>query len=163
MRILVHVVGDDPSRSADPRIDEGLVLIDGDCVLCSASFRFFAARDKACRFRFATLQSVYGKEAARLSGIDPQDPSSFAVVISGQIYLKSEGVLRMLSSLPRWRWTRLLLGVPMPLRDWAYDRIARNRYRLSGRRVSCLIPEPDLALHMHPGTSTAAGSMLGAP
>jgi predicted DCC family thiol-disulfide oxidoreductase YuxK len=35
--------------------------------------------------------------------------------------------------------------LPRPLRDWLYDRIARNRYRLFGRRDTCLVPSPDVA------------------
>lgn len=35
---------------------------------------------------------------------------------------------------------RGLALLPRPWRDWAYDRIARNRYRLLGR--ACLVPDP---------------------
>ncbi len=34
--------------------------------------------------------------------------------------------------------------IPRPLRDWAYGLVARNRYRLFGRRDSCMIPTPEL-------------------
>jgi predicted DCC family thiol-disulfide oxidoreductase YuxK len=32
--------------------------------------------------------------------------------------------------------------IPKPLRDWVYDRIAANRFRIAGRRSQCFIPEP---------------------
>jgi predicted DCC family thiol-disulfide oxidoreductase YuxK len=35
--------------------------------------------------------------------------------------------------------------VPRPLRDWLYDCIARNRYRLFGQRQTCLVPTPEIA------------------
>jgi predicted DCC family thiol-disulfide oxidoreductase YuxK len=40
----------------------------------------------------------------------------------------------------------LALGriLPLRLRDWLYDRVARNRYRLFGRRPVCMIPAPDV-------------------
>jgi predicted DCC family thiol-disulfide oxidoreductase YuxK len=44
-------------------------------------------------------------------------------------------------------WPMLAAGrvIPRPVRDWLYDRIARNRYRLFGRRDSCLVPSADIA------------------
>ncbi len=35
--------------------------------------------------------------------------------------------------------------VPRRIRDWLYDRIARNRYRLFGKRATCLVPSPEVA------------------
>jgi predicted DCC family thiol-disulfide oxidoreductase YuxK len=35
--------------------------------------------------------------------------------------------------------------VPRPLRDWLYDRVALNRYRLFGRRQTCLVPTGGIA------------------
>ena len=35
--------------------------------------------------------------------------------------------------------------VPRPLRDWLYDRIALNRYRLFGRRQTCFVPTDEIA------------------
>lgn len=46
----------------------------------------------------------------------------------------------------RWPWPLLKTFwiVPRPLRDWLYDRIARNRYRLFGRREACLVPTAEI-------------------
>jgi predicted DCC family thiol-disulfide oxidoreductase YuxK len=47
----------------------------------------------------------------------------------------------MLGRLPApWRWLRALAVIPRPLRDGAYRWIARNRYRLMGRREVCMVP-----------------------
>jgi predicted DCC family thiol-disulfide oxidoreductase YuxK len=35
--------------------------------------------------------------------------------------------------------------MPRPLRDWLYNRLARNRYRWFGRRDACYLPTPELA------------------
>ncbi|TIX36150.1 MAG: DUF393 domain-containing protein, partial [Mesorhizobium sp.] len=37
-----------------------------------------------------------------------------------------------------------LLLLPRPLRDWLYDRVAKNRYALFGRKESCEIPSAEL-------------------
>ncbi len=137
-------------------LPDGLVLIDGKCVLCSASFRFVAARDPQVRFRFVPLQTPLGRQAAGLIALDPDDPASFAVILNGMALLKSEAALRILETLPGWRWCKLLRLVPRPVRDWVYDRIARNRYRIFGRLDTCMVPDAALAEHMmqehtHPG------------
>jgi predicted DCC family thiol-disulfide oxidoreductase YuxK len=31
------------------------------------------------------------------------------------------------------------------MRDWLYNRIARNRYQWFGKRATCFLPSPDLA------------------
>ena len=50
----------------------------------------------------------------------------------------------MLIDLPGWRWTRIAYVLPKRVRDFFYDRIARNRYRLFGRRDACLVPTPEI-------------------
>jgi predicted DCC family thiol-disulfide oxidoreductase YuxK len=32
--------------------------------------------------------------------------------------------------------------LPRAIRDWLYDRVARNRYRWFGRKESCELPDP---------------------
>jgi predicted DCC family thiol-disulfide oxidoreductase YuxK len=40
------------------------------------------------------------------------------------------------------RLLKLGRALPRALRDWFYDRIARNRYRLFGRKDACELPAP---------------------
>jgi len=136
------------TEKADLKLEEGLVLIDGACVLCSASFRFVARRDSNRRFRFALIQGVFGRKLARAIGIDPDQPDSFVVILNGRPLFKSDGAIEILRRLPGWQWTSVLLNVPRPFRDWVYDRVARNRYRLFGRLDTCLVPTAELQAHM---------------
>jgi predicted DCC family thiol-disulfide oxidoreductase YuxK len=131
-------------------IPEGTVLYDGVCVLCSAAFRFVAARDPAARFRFTAVQDPLGGRLAAQLGIDPANPESNAVVLDGIAHMKSDAALAVLSRLPRWGWVRPLRHIPRPWRNRAYDLIARNRYRLFGRTETCLIPDAALRRHVAP-------------
>ncbi|MNF18768.1 hypothetical protein D3C80_2230600 [compost metagenome] len=55
-------------------------------------------------------------------------------------------MLHILAQLSgRWRLLAWLRVIPRPVRDWCYDRIALNRYRLFGRYDSCLLPSADHA------------------
>jgi predicted DCC family thiol-disulfide oxidoreductase YuxK len=127
---------------------DGTVLYDGVCVLCSRWFRFVAARDPAARFRFTALQDPLGRRLAEALGIDTTEPETNAVVLDGIAYLKSDAGIEVLQRLPGYSWARHLRAVPKPLRDWLYDRIARNRYRLFGRTETCMVPDPALRRHI---------------
>lgn len=134
-----------------PDIPEGTVLYDGVCVICAWGFRFVAARDPQARFRFTAVQEPLGRRMAEALGLDTTFPESNAVVIDGIAYLKSDAGIAILSRLPRWGWVRALRLVPKGLRDWMYDRVAQNRYRLFGRTETCLVPDAALRRHMAEG------------
>lgn len=116
---------------------QGLVLYDGNCVICSRWFRFVAARDPERRFLFTAIQQPYGRALAIELGIDPDNPDTNAVLLEGEVYLRSDSALSVLAVLPGWRWMRVFRLVPKPLRDALYGVIARNRYQWFGTRQSC--------------------------
>jgi predicted DCC family thiol-disulfide oxidoreductase YuxK len=124
--------------------DDDVILFDGVCVFCSRWVRFVATRDVQQRFRFTAIQSPYGARLAQTFGIDLADPDSNAVVHGGIVHFKSDGALTVLSHLPGWHWTRLLLVVPKALRDPLYSLIARNRYHIFGKFDACFVPDADM-------------------
>jgi predicted DCC family thiol-disulfide oxidoreductase YuxK len=70
-----------PNRS-DARFwpDNGIILYDGICVLCSGWMRFVLRRDHQRLFRFTPIQSDYGRALALSLGINPEDPDTNALV-----------------------------------------------------------------------------------
>jgi predicted DCC family thiol-disulfide oxidoreductase YuxK len=124
--------------------DDDVILYDGVCVFCSRWVRFVATRDVAHRFRFTAIQSGYGTRLAQAFGIDPGDPDTNAVVHGGVAHFKSDAALMVLGALPGWRWVRVLLAVPKPLRDAVYSLVARNRYRIFGKYEACFVPDAEL-------------------
>ncbi len=125
-------------------LPDRLILFDGVCVLCAGWVQFVLKRDAEKRFRFTSIQSPYGQALAKRFGISVDAPETNAVIIGGAAHFKSDSALAALSDLPRWRWTRALRSIPKAWRDWCYDRIARNRYRLFGKSETCLMPAPEL-------------------
>jgi len=122
-----------------------VVLFDGICNLCNGLVDFVIARDPAAHFTFASLQS----DAARglLNDVHAAEPlpDSFVFVEDGRVFTRSDAALRLVRRLGfPWNVAYPLMVVPRPLRDWAYDIVARNRYRWFGRRETCRVPTPDL-------------------
>src|SRR5262245_40163634 len=120
-----------------------LILFDGECVLCSGWVNFVIRRDPPARFRFTAIQSAYGSRLAERFGIDRDYPETNVAVMGGRAYFKSDSTLAVLIDLPGWRWMQVAFFVPKRVRDVCYDCIARNRYRLFGRRDTCLVPTPE--------------------
>ncbi|HEV7259443.1 MAG TPA: thiol-disulfide oxidoreductase DCC family protein [Bosea sp. (in: a-proteobacteria)] len=118
-------------------------LYDGVCVLCSGGVHYTLKHERDHLIRFVAIQSREGRTLAELHGIDPEDPESFLFIENGKALGKSDGVLALLRHL-NGPARVLLLGrwLPRSIRDWLYDRIARNRYRLFGQKSACEMPDP---------------------
>ena len=125
-------------------LPDGLVLFDGVCVLCSGWVNFIIARDPAARYRFVAIQTPFGRRLAARFGIDPETPETNVVISGGRAHFKLESALVVVKDFPGWRWTRIAWLLPRRVRNFFYDRIARNRYALWGRHDACLVPTPDV-------------------
>ncbi len=125
-------------------LPEHLLLFDGVCNLCNASVRFVIRHDRRQLFRFASLQSDYGRRVLGMQGKDPGD--SVVYFEGGQMYTQSTAVLRIARRL-RFPLNILygLLLVPPFVRNPIYRLIARKRYRWFGRRDQCMVPDPSIA------------------
>lgn len=130
---------------AAPDLDQDLIVFDGDCVLCARGARFVHERDAALRFKFVAIQSPFGRMLAARFGIDPDAPQTNLVIVNKRAFFKSDAALSVLSVLPRWRWTAIARILPRPLRNWLYDRVARNRYQWFGRKTQCWVGDPDFS------------------
>lgn len=125
-----------------------LVFYDGDCGLCHRWVKFVLRRDRdGSRFRFAPLRG------STLGGALPQiDPSTFpdSIVVkpaAGDVLFKSSAVLHLFTRLGGVWKVLAALGrvVPRGLRDWAYDRVASVRHRLSAKPAdACPVLPPEL-------------------
>jgi predicted DCC family thiol-disulfide oxidoreductase YuxK len=117
-------------------------LYDGVCVLCSGGVRYTLRHERDHMILFVAIQSQEGRSLALRHGLDPDDPDSFLFLENGVALAKSDGVLALLAHLDGP--ARLLLAgriLPQAWRDWLYDLVARNRYRLFGRKTACAMPD----------------------
>ncbi len=122
-----------------------IVLFDGVCNLCNGAVQFIITRDRQGRFSFASLQSATGQARLRQFGLSTNALDTFVLVEGQKAYTRSTAALRIARRLPgAWRLLYALMVVPRPVRDWVYGLVARNRYRLFGRRDSCMMPTPEL-------------------
>jgi predicted DCC family thiol-disulfide oxidoreductase YuxK len=125
-------------------VSNRIVLFDGVCNLCDASVQFLIRHDPAGMFKFASLQSEQGEALMRKHAL-PSDMSTFVYLRDDKVYIKSAAWLRLLIVLKgAWRLAAPLLLIPGPVRNFVYDLVARNRYRVFGKKEACMIPTPAL-------------------
>ncbi|MBK8979112.1 MAG: thiol-disulfide oxidoreductase DCC family protein [Planctomycetes bacterium] len=126
--------------------DPPVVLFDGVCNLCNGWVRFVLRHERsgANPLRFAALQSEAGARLLAEHGLPTDRLDSIVLIDGGRASQKSDAVLRLLRHLRQpWRLGAVFRIMPRFLRDAVYDLVARNRYRLFGRRDTCSIPTPE--------------------
>lgn len=118
-----------------------IILYDGICNLCNGFVRFIMKRDTSSVFEFIPLQSDEGREYLSIHTL-PEDKLDTVIYIeNGEVFMKSSAGLRLLRILG-WPWKvfYLFIIIPVPVRDFFYDIVARSRYRIFGKSHSCEIP-----------------------
>lgn len=87
------------------------------------------------------MQSEKAKEIVDQIKIDISNPDTFILFIDGKIYTKSTAALMVCKELKSpIRFLYLLIITPKFLRDFIYDLVAKNRYKIFGKKDSCRIP-----------------------
>jgi len=166
-----------PSRPANgdapsPPAGVDILFYDGLCGLCNGVVRFLLGRDRADRFRYASLQSEFAR--ATLAGYGEDAGQLSTVFLIQNFGLPEQRLVRRsraaLGAMRRlgggWTLVAILLSaVPPILLDAGYRLVARGRYALFGRYDSCPIPAPQhrhLFLDSAVDSATEAGVDTGA-
>ncbi len=122
-------------------MNQSIILFDGVCNFCNASVNFVINNDKRDTFRFAAIQSPSGQKLLKDLGIDTNKMPSFYLILHGNVYTRSTASLKVLGSLPWYfSWMYVFILLPAPIRDFFYGIIAKNRYRIWGKRDKCMVP-----------------------
>lgn len=126
-----------------PELD-GIWLFDGLCNFCSGSVQIALRLDRKGVIRFTPLQSPFGRAIARRYGLDLETPESFLFFDHGRPLSSSDAVIALARRLgPPTSAAVIFRLFPKGLRDGAYGLLARNRYRLMGKRKTCMVPTPE--------------------
>lgn len=126
---------------------DSILLFDGVCNLCNRVIRFVIRRDKSDNIRFAPLQSEVSAELLLKFNIDPGKTDSVVYLARGKVYLKSSAVLHLLKDIGGgWKILFGLIIIPRFIRDFFYELIAKNRYRLFGKKDHCMVPSEEVKL-----------------
>lgn len=122
-----------------------IVLFDGVCNFCNSSVNFFIERDSKKYFKFAPLQSEIADELSLKYDIDRENVDSIILIEDDKAYTYSTAALKIAKNLDGiWSLGYAFIIVPEFIRDFFYKLIAKNRYKIFGKKDVCMIPTPEL-------------------
>ncbi len=125
--------------------DKPVVLFDGVCNLCNGSVLFIIKHDAKSKLKFSSLQSDYGAEQMRQFNLPSSALNSVLLIKNGQLFQKSNAALEIARILDgMWPAMYAFKIVPLFIRDFVYNWIAKNRYRWFGKKEECMIPTPEM-------------------
>jgi len=134
-----------PRRSVNP-----ILLYDGVCGLCNRAVQFVLQRDRGDAFRFASLQSGYAAGILRKHGLTQEGLDTVYLVLNHdqpteRLLSRSAAAIAVMRQLGGiWRGFAAVGSVfPTSFRNFLYNRIANNRYRIFGKYDACPLPTPD--------------------
>ena len=121
-----------------------IILFDGVCNFCNYWVNFIIDHDKQNIFKFAALQSEKGRELLDRFELPKDDFDSFILISQNRVYKKSSAAFEIAKYLKGW----LIIFAPLrffpkTLTDFAYDLVAKNRYKTFGKKDTCRIPTPE--------------------
>jgi predicted DCC family thiol-disulfide oxidoreductase YuxK len=144
------------SYRSDPAVpdfpdDRPIIIFDGYCGLCTGWVQYVLRHDRKKIYRFISAQSPLGRALYVHYGLDPEDYETNILIADGIAWFKSEASIRMAEGLGFPSSLAAAFRVlPLALRDWLYNVIARNRLRIFGKRDTCFA-----------GTGEDAGRFIG--
>ncbi|MFP3916435.1 DCC1-like thiol-disulfide oxidoreductase family protein [Lysinibacillus telephonicus] len=119
-----------------------IILFDGECNFCDQTVLFILKRDRQKHFKFASIQSEIGQELFMNYDI-PKTVDSVILIEGNRYFTKSTAVLRICKNLDRlWKMFYFFIIIPAPIRDIAYNFVAKKRYLL-GKKNACIIPKKE--------------------
>ena len=130
-----------------PSFDDtfAVAVMDSECALCTFGARLIDRFDKTHKIRICPAQSCLGRALLVHNQMDPADPESWIFLESGIAWTSFDAWIKVGEAVGGiGNLMRLFWGIPRPLRDWIYRRIARNRIAVFGRADMCSLPNPSL-------------------
>ena len=122
--------------------DKPIVCYDGYCGLCDRLIKFLIRADKNKVLRFTHLHNPAILQALKDAKINPEVISDSVILyVNGNIFMKSAAVLKIFGYIGfPYRLLTIFRLVPTSISNFIYDKVARNRYRIFGKRDSCDLP-----------------------
>ena len=125
-----------------------IILFDGVCVLCSAWANFMIQHDPQYQFKLVSVQSKLGQQLLSTYQLPTDHFETMVLLEQGQLYTESTAFLRIIQRVG-FPYSILKYGkvIPKVVRDFAYRRIALNRYWLFGQTEQCYVVTADVQQH----------------
>ena len=131
-----------PVTAENSNQNRPILFFDGVCNLCNTTIQFILRHERSDALLFSPLQSDLGQRTLQslASGVD-----SLVLFENEKLYIESTAAVHVAAYL-RFPYSLLrhLKVIPRFIRDPLYRGVARYRYKLFGKRLSCMVPSAPL-------------------
>lgn len=113
-------------------MEPAVVVIDGECGLCTRASHYGMRHGVPGKLSFIASQSPEGGALLETHGLTAVANDTMVAVVGGKAFVRSAAVVQVAKRL-RWPWRvqATVWLVPKPIRDAGYDWVSRRRKRLS--------------------------------
>ena len=115
-----------------------IIVFDGVCILCNKFYMWVLKNDRFNIFKFTNIQSdFYLKNKKINKSID----SILVITKNEEIFYESDAVNYILKKINKLLLVRFLIIItPNFISNFFYGIIAKNRYKIFGKKDSCYVP-----------------------
>ena len=117
-----------------------ILLLDGGCGLCHRLASFMNKNlDSRKKIKFQSIESIHSQELIQNFPKKQQNQDTVYLFRNQKSYTRSSAAIRCLLYL-KWYWKiwfPIFWIVPLPLRDFIYKVIAKNRHRIFSKPEEC--------------------------
>lgn len=115
-----------------------IIIFDGNCVLCSSFYKWLLKNDKKNCFLFTNIQSEF---YSKNSNIDKSKDSIIVILNNNKILYESDAVAYIFKKTKTQLAIRILISIfPKFISNFFYKIVAKNRYKIFGKKDSCYVP-----------------------
>ncbi len=124
---------------------KGIIYFDGVCNLCNGFVNVLITVDRRAKFLFAPIQGTTAKKNnLEFSELEEGEQSIVYIDSKNNKYQRSNAVIQILNDLFFFGFIfQVFKLIPTKVRDWIYSFVAKNRYRIFGKKSSCRLPSSD--------------------
>lgn len=120
-----------------------IIVFDGVCNFCNRVVQLIIRHDPSAQIHFTAQQTEAGEKLLHQYSIK-ESISSVVFITKGAVYYQSDAVIEIAKLLTGWPTVfKYTIIVPRFFRNYIYQLIAANRYRLFGKQDQCMVPKEE--------------------
>jgi len=120
-----------------------IIVFDGVCNFCNRVVQIIIRHDPSAQIHFTAQQTEAGEKLLHRYSIK-ESISSVVFITKGAVYYQSDAVIEIAKLLTGWPSVfKYTIIVPRFFRNYIYQLIAANRYRLFGKQDQCMVPKEE--------------------
>ena len=120
-----------------------IIVFDGVCNFCNRVVQIIIRHDPSAQIHFTAQQTEAGEKLLHQYSIK-DSISSVVFITKGAVYYQSDAVIEIAKLLTGWPTVfKYTIIVPRFFRNYIYQLIAANRYRLFGKQDQCMVPKEE--------------------